>query len=161
MNIFDYAMKMEKDGENYYRELSKKVKNKGLKKIFNMLAEDEVKHYNTFKDMKEDVDSEMSDTKILNDSKNIFEKMKDEGDNFDFEDEHKNQYKKALEIEERSINFYNEKSKEVESEFQKNMFKKIAEEERKHYNLVYNIVEFVSRPDQWLDDAEWYHLEEY
>lgn len=35
------------------------------------------------------------------------------------------------------------------------------EEEKKHYFLLDNIIEFVSRPEQWLENAEFYHLEEY
>ncbi len=34
MNIFEYAMQMEKDGEAYYRQLVQKVDNKGLKDHF-------------------------------------------------------------------------------------------------------------------------------
>lgn len=29
MDIYEYAMQMEKDGENYYRELAQKAPNKG------------------------------------------------------------------------------------------------------------------------------------
>ena len=33
MDIFEFAMQMEKDGESYYREIAAKVDNKGVKKI--------------------------------------------------------------------------------------------------------------------------------
>ena len=49
MNVFEFAMKMEKDGEAFYREIAKKTNNAGLQKIFNTLADEEVVHYNTFK----------------------------------------------------------------------------------------------------------------
>lgn len=51
MNVYEYAMKVEKDGEAYYRELASKSPNNGLKRIFTMLAEEEIKHYNVFKNM--------------------------------------------------------------------------------------------------------------
>ena len=38
MDIFDFAIKMEEDGEEYYRELSTKADTIGLKKILNWLA---------------------------------------------------------------------------------------------------------------------------
>lgn len=44
MNIFEFAMQMEKDGEAFYREIAKKTKNSGLQKIFNTLADEEVVH---------------------------------------------------------------------------------------------------------------------
>jgi rubrerythrin len=44
MNIYEYAMKMEKDSENYYSGLANKTDDAGLKNILKMLANDEVKH---------------------------------------------------------------------------------------------------------------------
>jgi rubrerythrin len=41
MDIYTFAMQMEKDGEEYYRELGTKCKNEGLTKIFTMLADEE------------------------------------------------------------------------------------------------------------------------
>jgi hypothetical protein len=39
----------------------------------------------------------------------------------------------------------------------------LAAEEKKHLRIMENIVEFVSRPEpgNWLENAEWYHLDEY
>jgi hypothetical protein len=37
----------------------------------------------------------------------------------------------------------------------------VAGEEHKHYLLLERIIDFVSRPEQWLEDAEFYHLEDY
>ena len=57
MNIFDYAMQMEYDGNKFYLDLAEKSKDRGIKSIFTMLAKDEQKHYDTFKVLrdKEDV----------------------------------------------------------------------------------------------------------
>lgn len=51
MNIYEYAMKAEKDGERYYRELANKTDDVGLKSILMMLADEEVKHYVVFDKM--------------------------------------------------------------------------------------------------------------
>ncbi len=51
MNVYEYAMKVEKEGEAYYREMAAAANNAGLKRIFTMLADEEVKHYNVFKNM--------------------------------------------------------------------------------------------------------------
>ena len=58
MNIFDYAMQIEKEGEVLYAQFSKNAPNEGMTKIFTELAEQERKHYEIFKKMKE------NDTKI-------------------------------------------------------------------------------------------------
>ena len=49
MNVYEFAMQMEKDGEACYREIARKTKNAGLQKIFKTLADEEVVHFNTFK----------------------------------------------------------------------------------------------------------------
>ena len=65
MNIYKYAMKMEKDGENYYRELANKTGDVGLRNILKMLANDEVKHYHIIEQMmKSDVQPVVKMTKI-------------------------------------------------------------------------------------------------
>lgn len=49
MDVYDYAMQLEQDGESYYREGAKLSANKGLSRILTMLADAEVRHYNVFK----------------------------------------------------------------------------------------------------------------
>ena len=161
MDIYEYAMQMEKDGETFYRELVGKVDNKGLKKIFTMLADVEVIHYNIFLKMKKNQAIQMTDTPILSNVKNIFEKMKEEKDTFSVTASQVTLYKKAQEIEKKSQIFYIEKADEVNSSSQREIFLKIAEEEKKHYLILENIINFVSRPQTWLENAEWFHLEEY
>jgi len=82
MNIFEYAMQMEKDGEEYYRQLAGKTANKGLQTILTMLADEEVKHYKTIEKMKT-AKPEMVETTILPDAKNIFIQIKESSKNFD------------------------------------------------------------------------------
>jgi len=48
MNAYDYAMKLEKEGEDFYRQLAKEADQPGLSKIFTMMADEEVKHYKMF-----------------------------------------------------------------------------------------------------------------
>ena len=52
MDIYEYAMQMEKDGEDLYREVASRTANKGLRTILAMLADAEVKHYKLFQNMK-------------------------------------------------------------------------------------------------------------
>lgn len=160
MDIYEFAMKMEKDGENYYRELAMMTANTGLRKIFTMLANAEVVHHNIFKKMKENEKVEAVVTKILPEVKNIFEKMREE-EKPDIQITQNDLYKKAQEIEKESMDFYLKHADEVNSPDQKEIFIRIAAEEKKHYFILEELVNFVSRPDTWLENPEWYHLEEY
>ncbi len=160
MDVYDYAMKMEKDGENYYRDLAVKTGNKGLKHILTMMANAEVKHYHVFQNMKKNEKIPETDAEIMSNVKNVFEKMKEEKETSGVDVSQVELYKKAQDIEKKSQEFYLEKADEV-GDPQKNIFLKIADEENKHYVLLKNIIDFVSRPLNWLEDAEWYHLDEY
>ena len=160
MDIFDYALQMEKDGEQFYREIAKKTGNKGLQTILAMLADEEVKHYQVIERMRQDK-YQMTETTILNEARNIFIKMKDQDETFEPDQEQTEFYTRAQEIERKSQQFYQEKALQAGNDDQKKLFERLAKEEEKHYFLLENIIAFVSRPKQWLENAEWYHLEEY
>ena len=71
MDIYEYAMQLERDSEKYYRELVEKTKNKGLRTILTMLADADVEHYNTFQKMKKNESIQMTETEILSSVKNV------------------------------------------------------------------------------------------
>ncbi len=160
MDIFEYAMQMEKDGEDYYRQLAQQTENKGLKTILSMLADEEVKHYNVIEKMKTEK-PQMVETTILSNANNVFAQLKESDEKFDSDIEQKELYIKAQDIEKESQDFYTEKANEVKEEYQKVLFLRLAEEEKRHYFLLENIVDFVSRPETWLENAEFNHLDEY
>lgn len=169
MDIYTFAMQMEKNGEDYYRELEQKCKNKGMKKVFAMLAEEEEKHYQIIKQIREKtILPEVAESEVLTDVKNIFQQMKEDKLNFEqgfYVDttEETNAYRKARDIEETSRNFYLEKAEEETDKQSVLLLRMLAREEDKHYRIMDNIVEFVSRPEpgNWLEDAEWHHLDNY
>jgi rubrerythrin len=160
MNIFEFAMEKEKYSEDYYRQLAGKSNNKGLETVFNMLADEEAKHYRIVSEMKDEVAADLAETTVLSDAKDVFEKMRGSARNFDFDISQTELYRKAQNIEKQSRDFYLEKANEV-SGMQKEIFLKLADEERKHYFLLENVIDFVSRPETWLENAEFYHLDEY
>jgi rubrerythrin len=160
MDILKYAMQMEKDGEAYYRQLAQQTENKGLKSILTMLADEEVKHYKIIEKM-ETERPQPAPAKILARAKNIFAKIKKSDEGLDFASGQIGLYRKAQDIEKKSEQFYREKVSKVTEEYQKEIFLQLAEEENKHYFLLENIIQFVSRPQTWVENAEFYHLDEY
>ena len=159
-NIFEYAMQMEKDGEDFYRQLAQKTGNNGMKTILTMLADEEVKHYDAIEKIKTQ-NTQIAESEILIDAKNVFVQIKESGESFNFDINEADLYKKARDIEKKSRDFYKEKANEVTEKYQKELLLKLAIEEQKHYILLDNIIEFVSQPEQWLEDAEFFHLEDY
>lgn len=50
---YQFAIRIEEDGEHYYHEIAKKLKDKEAKALFNFLAEEEIKHKKTFEKLLE------------------------------------------------------------------------------------------------------------
>jgi rubrerythrin len=159
MDIYDYAMQMEKDGEDLYRELAGKTANKGIKTILTMLADAEVRHYKLFQNMKQHDDVHVTESTVLKDVRNVFVRLREEGP-IEVDVSHIELYKKAQDIEEMTRRFYVEKSTEVDAS-QREVFLAIAEEEKRHYFILDKMIDLVSRPSVWLENPEWYHLEDY
>ena len=160
MDIFEYAMQMEKDGENFYRRIAAETKSAALKAVMEIMADEEVKHYRAIEQI-EKGRYEMTETDILNDAKNIFIQMKDKVEEFTSSQEQVELYRKAQEIEKQSRQFYMEKSVQVDKAELQKLFELLATEEDKHYFLLEKIIDFISRPKNWLENAEWHHLDKY
>jgi len=160
MDIFDFAIEKEKEAEKYYREIAEFVSDKGLTRILTMLADEEVKHRKILEEMKTPSPA-IAETDILKDVKNVFVQFKDEKDSFNPNISQIEMYKKAQERERQSMDFYQEKSDEVELPEQKELLVKMAGEEKRHFFILENIIDFVSRPQSWLENAEFNKLEEY
>jgi rubrerythrin len=164
MNIFEFAMKMEEDGREYYLAQAQKTDNHGIKSILTELAEDELKHYNIFKALRDKGIAEYRDeekTTILSTTKNVFEALKSEDKEFNFSGEMQDIWRRALEVEIESEKLYREKADEADDANFKDIFNKIADEERRHQMVIENVIDFLNRPKQWLENAEWHHLEDY
>jgi len=53
--IYQFAINIEENGEKFYRKVSEKFSDEKIKEIFNFLAEEEVKHKETFKNLLEKI----------------------------------------------------------------------------------------------------------
>jgi rubrerythrin len=164
MNIFEHAMKMEEDGRAFYLEHAEKTSVPELKRVLVELAEDELKHYNIFKAMRDEQPVEYHDsekTTILSTVKNVFEELKAEKKELSFQRGAKSIWEEAREVERKAEEFYREKANEVSDETQKHILNRIADEEHRHWVTMENVIQFLERPQQWLEDAEWSTLEDY
>jgi rubrerythrin len=165
MNILDFALTMEKDGEEFYRKLGKESQDAGLKAIFTFLADAEARHYDIVQ-MKEDQAPEGIDAPVLDEAENVFANMAP-ASVADLADPQSTDrcvalYRQAQEVEKKSMEFYAEKAAELEDGPQKAMLLKLSEEEKRHFWIMYNLVDHVGRTDHgWIEFAEWNHMEQY
>lgn len=154
MNVYEYAMKVEKEGEAYYREMAAKAQNSGLKRIFTMLADEEVKHFNIFKSMMKKEDMDLDKLDLITDTKTIFQTLTEEKDNVSLDAEHIEYYKDAIAREDNSHDFYATKAQELEDANEKKVFLQIADEEIKHKKVLEEIVIYLQEPADWVASAE-------
>jgi len=165
MNIYQFAMQMEKDGEDFYLQLAKETTVPGLAKIFTMLANEERKHYTVVEQLsRKEKNPQLADTALLNNVKNIFSGMREKKEQLFIDATAATvSYRKACTIEADSERFYREKAREAEDDNEQRIFSRLAGEEANHLRIMENILAFVSRPEpgNWLENAEWSHLDEY
>lgn len=160
MNVYELAKKMELEGEEYYNRLAESVKDKGLKKIFMDLAEDERRHYNIISNIEsnigfcDDTYTKQEDNTVFTnrfelDKINIIDKSQIEA------------YEHAAALEKESINFYNEKIKEAESDCESILFNILMKEEKKHLETLEFVIRYLRNAQEWVESAEFTHGEEY
>lgn len=159
MDIYSYAMQMEQESERYYRDLAEKCATQGVKAILTMLADEEANHYRILQQLQAQAPVAVDST-LLPRAKEVFAAMRGQ-QVFACDLEQVELYRKAQEIEEKTRKFYEEKAAEEPGPAQKEALLKIAREEWKHWTLLENIIQLLSRPQQWLENAEWTHLEPY
>ena len=162
MDVFTYAIELKREKESFYRQISRESTG-GIRELFSLLADEEARHREAIEEMEDKVEIKLLDTTIKKDAKRVFEKMRDTlGDEEPaFENEQLQLYNKALKYEEKAEVFYLQKSKEATDACQQEIFKNIATQERQHKAVIQTIIDYASKPERWLENAEWYHLEEY
>jgi rubrerythrin len=160
MDIFEFAINMERDGRDYYLDLAAKTSHTGLQNILTTLADDERKHEQII-DQSRKGNCGMAETGVLETAKNVFQQMRQFGETVDLSGDEAALYEHAMELEQKSISFYLDRADEESLPQQQQLFKLLAEEEQKHYRLLENLVEFVNQPKVWLENAEFTHLTEY
>ncbi len=163
MQVLDYAMQMELDGEKYYRELATTCMDAGIRGILERMAEAEVKHYNTLKQLKDEGPAAMAVDVVRPEAKNLFQVMMESGETFDFNLSEVSLYEKARDVEFKARDFYLEHAEEVVDTEARELFKRLADEEGLHAEIIESIVDFVQRaePGNWVENAEWFTREDY
>jgi len=162
MNVFDFAMEMEDNGYEYYTGLARATTLPGLKTIFTGLAEDEKKHLEIFRALKEGTPAPaMNGSAALDTAKNVFLLLPRGAERLQGLTDTLPAYKHAMQLEADSFRFYEEAAAKESDPEVKALLLKIAGEEHKHFNIIENIYHFVNAPNQHLEWGEFSNLGEF
>jgi rubrerythrin len=161
MNVFDFAMKMEQDGKAHYEKLAADTSVAGLRTIFTRLAADEQKHYETVEAMKKGGDGAMASSTALDEAKNVFQSLMNEKTLLGGLKKDLDGYRFAMKIEADSVRLYEDMAKKESREDVVQLLLKIANEEKKHFNIMENLYDFVLAPQNFLAWGEFGNLKEF
>jgi rubrerythrin len=162
MDILEFSKNMELEGSDYYLKLAHDTQNPELSGVFTWLAQEELEHYNLFASWKDNAPPiPGTGTDILGKVKSIFTGMAAGFNKPEVMFDAEIAYRKALELEHGSISHYRAAREHVQTQDEKMLFDFLVHEELKHVRLIENLIDFVRRPKEWLENAEFNHLDDY
>lgn len=156
--ILNTAIGIEKEGAKMYLEFAKKAKDISAKDMFIQLAREEIDHREVFEKFKRTMEvSDSGDVDIPQSEINkIVEKLKSEkgprGEKATSSEQ--DALRIALQLEEKSANYYGEKAKEVSNEKLKGLLKALESIEWNHYALIKYELDSVTKTGHWMDYRE-------
>lgn len=158
MDVYEFAMKMELDGQAFYEKQAAMTKDKQLREILSSLAEEEKNHYQIFRRLRDNQLTSISELAVGNDTldkvKNIFVEMSQTPGSTSFGEDAVAVWTEALHIEEKSVKFYSEKAQEESDAEKKLILEKIADEERNHIHMIDGVLTFLKFPDAFAESAQ-------
>ena len=160
MNVLDFAMKIELQGKAYYESMAASSGVPGLKTIFTELAADEQKHYDVLRGLKEGETWGMADSRAVEHARSVFTELLRDRNAVAGLHEALDAYRLALKVEAESVKMYEDMAKKEEDPVIVQLYLTIANEEKKHYNIVENVCDFVMRPKYYLEWREFSNLDE-
>jgi rubrerythrin len=162
MNFFEKAKEMEDQTQNYYTELAEKCEsNEGLKYILKKLVMDHEQHGKKFQQMTNDNCTELESAAAFESTIKFFRDLQEKQETFSCDINQVNMYKHAKELLEKKIDFYQKGKEELDCDKNQAVLTEIIEEEKHHKFVLENIIEIVSRPQTWIENAEFTHIESY
>jgi rubrerythrin len=159
-SIYEIAMEKERQMHELYLQLAAQCKNTRLHGILMMLAEQEGKHFKQLENLSE-IHADQDHSDIIHDVKDVFLTIKKLKDSFSVSVSQLKLYKDVRDFEKQNEDFYRAKASEVADPKIKATLNSFADEEHKHFLLMSEMVDFVERPEQWVEHAEFNHIEEY
>jgi rubrerythrin len=161
MDTYQYAMKMEKDGVDYYEGALARTQHPGFQRILKMLIGQEKRHYEVFKALREEGTTADLVAFPLVEVKNIFQQMRDNKDEVELDASEAEVYEKALAIEKKSEDFYRDAATQVAHPNARKQILAIADQEHQHFLLMTDLVKYIERPQEWVESAMFGVREEY
>jgi len=161
MNVFDFAMEIERSGRKFYRNMAAKTGTAGVRTIFSMMAEDEQDLLERFRAMKATVRSTtMQDSSILENAGNIFKDILNEREALQIADDLE-AYHYVMRLEAAICRLYEDAARRESNPEVQGLLRRIASEERRELESLRKLYDFVNAPNEFLAWGEFSNLNEF
>lgn len=152
------AIKLEINGKAFFNRAAELTKNELGKKMFLRLASEEVKHLETFSRlfssiMKTDDWKKELEQEELKGTSDVIEELSSRMERAEGKSEIE-ALRIGMELEQKAIDFFRSCCEGTEDPVAQEIFKKIADEEKFHYDLLQAQYDSVTGSGFWLDSAE-------
>jgi rubrerythrin len=161
MNVFDFALKMEEDGKTFYEKLAAETNVHELKMIFSMLASAEEEHHEALDVMKKNIPPDKADSKVLENARNIFHVLLKRKDAIDMLKNDPDGYRHVIKTAVAGIKLYEEMAGKETNKDAAKILLMLAEDEKKHLEIMENIYDFAEAPKNFLAWGEFSNLKEF
>jgi rubrerythrin len=158
MNTIDYAIGMELEGHEFYTELADSNKDNELHTVFLLLAESELQHAELLKRFREKANIKLEGHFARPEFRSVFTEEQFQRMN---SPKQLDAYRFAYEREEESIKLYQSMKMGTDNELEKEIYDFLIRQEEEHLTLFEELVKMVTRPEEWVESAEFGIREEY
>lgn len=161
MNRLEFAIQMENEGQAYYLELAEANKDNRLSTLFRKLANDERIHAEILSKRLKDLPYELSDNEELLSFENAFATNREMKNDIRTTLTQLDVYQAVLDRELKSVELYRDMRKNTNQGRDTILMDFLIFQETAHAKIFQGLVEFLTRPEEWVEDAEFGIREEY
>jgi rubrerythrin len=163
MELLDFAKQIERQGEAHYTALAQKSTVPELAGLFRFLAGEERRHYALFDSWAQGGGAqELGAGLQIGEVRAVFDRLTEHFKKAGVPAIDRDElFDQALGLEHRSVRLYQEALVTLSQPAQVELLERVIEQERRHVKLLESLMAYMRHPGEWLENAEWYHLDEF
>lgn len=154
MKVIDFAVRMERHGRDFFKDLASRAEEPGVRGVFARMAEDEEKMLRTIRSLNvPDVESA-----ALDGLENVFEGRMEEGREVR---RPLDAYLFLMEVEREVCRLYEEALRHEKDPQARRLLRRIASEEERELRSLEEVYDFINAPNEYLAWQEFSNLDEF
>lgn len=158
MNVLRFAQEVDESAHSFYEEMAARAENPGVRRIFDMLAEDESELLNRHAMLAARADG--AEAKTLDRGANVFEQLRRQEDQLRVDND-LDAYRLALDTEREVLQQYQRAANAEVRPQTRELLIEMAGDEQKHVEELENLYDFANAPNHYLAWGEFSNLGDY